>query len=217
MHLTVIAKEPRPGFVKTRLCPPCTPDEAAAIAAAALADTLDEMDELATRNPGDVRRLLLFDGDATTWVRPGWEVVAQRGRGLAERLANAFDDLGRGVIVGMETPHVVASLGAALDAVAAGGDGIGLAGDGGYWAIALGTVDRRVFDAVPMSTSNTGLAQLRRLHAHGRSVRRLRFARDLDTYDDVVHAAERAETTNRLRSTSTDVVARVRDRHLTSG
>ena len=41
MDLIVLAKEPVPGRVKTRLCPPCTPVEAASIAAAALADTLD--------------------------------------------------------------------------------------------------------------------------------------------------------------------------------
>src|SRR5258708_31010745 len=39
--LMVIAKSPRPGRVKTRLCPPMSPGEAAAIAEAALADTLD--------------------------------------------------------------------------------------------------------------------------------------------------------------------------------
>ena len=39
-HVLVMAKAPVPGRVKTRLCPPLTPDEAAEIAAAALADTL---------------------------------------------------------------------------------------------------------------------------------------------------------------------------------
>ena len=38
--VVVLAKRPRPGAVKTRLCPPCTPEEAAALAAAALRDTL---------------------------------------------------------------------------------------------------------------------------------------------------------------------------------
>ena len=38
--LLVIAKEPVPGRVKTRLVPPCTPRQAAALAEAALADTL---------------------------------------------------------------------------------------------------------------------------------------------------------------------------------
>ena len=38
--LLVIAKEPLPGRVKTRLTPPFTPEEAARLAEAALADTL---------------------------------------------------------------------------------------------------------------------------------------------------------------------------------
>ena len=91
MHLTVIAKEPRPGFVKTRLCPPCSPRQAADIAAAALLETLDAVDrvvESTTRTcPGAaLEPVLLFDGDAAAWARPGHRVVAQRGDGLAARL-----------------------------------------------------------------------------------------------------------------------------------
>jgi glycosyltransferase A (GT-A) superfamily protein (DUF2064 family) len=212
VHLTVIAKQPRPGFVKTRLCPPCTPVEASTIAAAALTDTLDAIDGMVAVLSTAVERVLLFDGDPAEWERPGWLVVPQRGDGLADRLANGFDDLGRGVIVGMETPHVVASLGAALEAVRVGRDAIGLATDGGYWAIALGTVDRRVFDAVPMSTSSTGVAQLSRLHALGRSVARLPSARDLDTFDDLVDAAVRADGAPTLRTAAREVIEAVRTR-----
>jgi uncharacterized protein len=210
MHLSVIAKEPRPGHVKTRLCPPCTPAQAASLAAAALTDTLDEIDALAMRSNGDIARVLLFDGNERDWMRPGWRCIAQRGGGLDERLANAFDDLGPGVIVGMETPHVIASLGAALDAVRSGSDAIGLTTDGGYWAIGLGVIDRRVFDSVPMSTSRTGLAQLGQLHRSGRPVRRLAFARDLDTFDDVVDAAHRAHGTQHLRTIARQVLDTVR-------
>ncbi|MGH9194049.1 MAG: glycosyltransferase, partial [Acidimicrobiales bacterium] len=35
-----MAKAPQPGRVKTRLCPPCSPGQAAAVAEAALATTL---------------------------------------------------------------------------------------------------------------------------------------------------------------------------------
>ncbi len=214
MHVTVIAKEPRPGFVKTRLCPPCTPDEAATLTAAALQDTLDAVDRLAASDEtsDQIERVLLFDGDATAWARPGWRVIAQRGDGLAARLANAFDDLGPGVIVGMETPHAVSSLDACLDAIRSLRDAIGLASDGGYWAIALGAVDRRVFDGVPMSASHTGLAQLRALHAHGRCVHRLPLARDLDTYDDVIDAARRGASAPCLHVTALGVIESVRAR-----
>ena len=56
-QVLVLAKAPVPGRVKTRLCPPCTPEQAARIAAAALADTLDTV----TATPaGD--RVLVVDG-----------------------------------------------------------------------------------------------------------------------------------------------------------
>ncbi|MDA3039712.1 MAG: DUF2064 domain-containing protein [Actinomycetota bacterium] len=209
VHVTVIAKQPLPGLVKTRLCPPCTPAEASATAAAALADTLDGIDRLAALTTSEIARVLLFEGDATDWERPGWRVVPQRGDGLGDRLANGFEDLGRGLIVGMETPHVVGSLGAALEAIDAGRDAIGLATDGGYWVIGLGAVDRRVFDGVPMSRSHTGLTQLRQLHSLGRSVTLLPAARDLDTFDDLVDAARRPNSSPNLRAVAGRTIAEV--------
>lgn len=87
MQLVVIAKEPVPGRVKTRLCPPCTPDEAAGLAAAALADTL-----AAVRATPARRHVLVLDGRPGPWVPPGFTVLPQRGDGLAERLAAAVID-----------------------------------------------------------------------------------------------------------------------------
>lgn len=83
--LLVIAKSPAPGRVKTRLTPPCTPEQAAALAEAALADTLATLG----RVPAG-RRLLVLDGEAGSWLPPGWQVVPQRGGGLDVRLAAAF-------------------------------------------------------------------------------------------------------------------------------
>jgi len=198
MHLTIIAKEPRAGFVKTRLCPPCTPRQAADIAGAALLDTLDAVDALVLRVTG-VDRVLLFDGDPTAWTRPGYRVVSQRGSGLASRLSNAFDDLGPGLIVGMETPGAVPVLADGISALRNGHDVVGLAVDGGYWAIGLHCVDPVVFDDIPMSTSSTGLAQLARLHRLQRQVRMLPMSHDLDTIDDLRIAASHAPEGSRLR------------------
>jgi glycosyltransferase A (GT-A) superfamily protein (DUF2064 family) len=212
MHLTVIAKEPRAGFVKTRLCPPCTPEQAAEVAAAALSDTLDAVDEFvavaADAWYGAIEPVLLFDGDASEWTRPGYTVVAQRGDGLAARLGNAFDELGPGLIVGMEAPVAVQALGGAVAALRAGVDVLGLAVDGGYWVIGLHRVDPAVFDGVPMSTSHTGLAQLARMRALGRPVRMLRMEHDLDTVDDLRRIAEQAGPARpgSLRETARSVV-----------
>lgn len=208
MHLTIIAKEPRAGFVKTRLCPPCTPRQAADIAGAALLDTLDAVDALVLRVTG-VDRVLLFDGDPTAWTRPGYRVVSQRGSGLASRLSNAFDDLGPGLIVGMETPGAVPVLADGISALRSGHDVVGLAVDGGYWVIGLHCVDPVVFDDIPMSTSSTGLAQLSRLHRLQRQVRMLPMSHDLDTIDDLRIAASHAPEGSRLRVAAQALMLRV--------
>ncbi len=206
MHITIIAKQPRPGFVKTRLCPPCTPEQAARIAAAALTDTLDQVDLLVDRSTEGLERVLLFEGDAEQWLRDGYTVVAQRGDGLEQRLSNGFDDLGPGIMIGMETPRGVDSLEDGVAALRRGCDTIGLATDGGYWAIGVQDVDHRIFSDVPMSASHTGLAQLRQLHRLNRSVHLMRMTRDLDTFDDVLAASHRdAQTT--LADTARAVLA----------
>lgn len=99
--LLVIAKEPRPGWVKTRLTPPFTASEAAALARAALADTLSAV----AAAPAS-RRVLVLDGTPGPWLPPGFDVVPQCAGGLDERLAGAFAGCdGPALLIGMDTPH----------------------------------------------------------------------------------------------------------------
>ena len=187
MHVTIIAKAPVAGLVKTRLCPPCTFEQAARVAAASLADTFTAAEEVAAAT--GARRVVLLDGARQEWMPAAFEIVNQRGDGLAERLCNGFLDLGPGVIVGMETPHVVPALADALEFARRGIDSIGLALDGGYWMIGLSArsseIAHDLFQNVDMSASNTGASQLGRMHALGCRVHLLPTARDLDTVDDL--------------------------------
>ncbi len=197
MHITVIAKAPIAGTVKTRLCPPCTHQQAAEIAAASLMDTLTAVEfVIKSVDPNGIRPVLLIDGAPPTFVPASFEVVDQRGGGLEERLRNGFADLGPGLMVGMDTPAAVRHLDAAIDALRRGYDVIGLAIDGGYWCIGLAEADAdtlsAVFDRIPMSCSHTGTAQLSRMHYLGRPVRLLPMARDLDSIDDL-YALDRTE------------------------
>jgi rSAM/selenodomain-associated transferase 1 len=161
--LAVICKSPVPGRVKTRLCPPCTPRQAAALATAALADTF-----AAVRATPAARRVAVLDGSPGPWLGPGIEVLAQRGDRLDERLAHAFSDLGPAVVVGMDTPQVTPRLlAAALQATARHGAALGPAVDGGYWAIGLREPTPELLMGVPMSTAETGRVQLMRLRGHG--------------------------------------------------
>jgi uncharacterized protein len=184
VDLIVLAKQPRPGRVKTRLCPPCTPDQAAELARAALTDTLDAV--AATPAP---RRILALDGEPGDWLPPGFEVVGQRAGGLGQRLAGAFAAAGSGpaLLVGMDTPQLTPRL---LDAAAralAESDAdavLGAAPDGGYWAIGLRDPAQPAFEDVPMSTPATLAAQRRRLRRLGLRWRELPRLRDVDTIAD---------------------------------
>jgi uncharacterized protein len=175
--LLVIAKEPVAGRVKTRLCPPCTPAQAAWLARAALADTL-----AAGGAARDARRVLVLDGRPGSWLPAGWDVVPQRGQGLAERLAAAFDDVGGpALLIGMDTPQVRPPLlDAGLRALGRHDAVFGEAADGGYWAIGLRIPDPAVFAGVPMSLDCTGAIQRARLDALGLRTLELPPLRDVD-------------------------------------
>jgi rSAM/selenodomain-associated transferase 1 len=194
VQLCVIAKEPVPGRVKTRLCPPCTPDQAAAVAVASLADTL-----AVVRRVPAARRVLVLDGRTGPWLPPGFDVVAQAGGGLGDRLAHAFAVCFAArpceavVLIGMDTPQVRAEqLIAAADRLDADADAvIGLATDGGYWLIGLARPVPGAFAGVPMSTARTGAAQRARLHRLGC---RTAMVERLTDVDDAVTAVEVARS-----------------------
>jgi len=188
-HVLVMAKEPRPGTVKTRLCPPCSPEEAAAVAEAALADTL-----AAVAQCGADRKVLALDGRPGPWLPPGFEVIAQRGGDFNQRLANAWGDTGgAGLQLGMDTPQVSP---AEFDALLAELDRcdavLGHALDGGWWVIGWNAADPdAMFAGIPMSTPHTGRAQQSRIAALGLSLHRAAPKRDIDTIDDLRVIADR--------------------------
>lgn len=181
--LIVIAKEPVPGRVKTRLTPPCTPDQAAELATAALTDTLHTALQVPAR-----RRILALDGSPGPWLPPGFEVHPQSAGGLDERLAAAFAlCTGPALLIGMDTPQVSPELLAPATGPQAWRDAdawFGPAADGGFWALGLATPDPDLLRGVPMSVPGTGAAQRQRLTDAGLTVQHLPLLRDADTADD---------------------------------
>lgn len=185
--LVVLAKEPRPGFAKTRLVPPCTRPEAAAIAEAALADTLVS----AARTRAFARRVLALEGSPGWWLPQGWEVVPQRPGDLDERIAGVFTDHREPtVLIGMDTPQVSA---AQLDAAARTLDErdavLGPAADGGWWLLGLRLPDPRAVRGIPMSRPDTVVHQRRRLDELGLTRVELETLRDVDELDDACAVA----------------------------
>lgn len=191
-QVIVIAKEPVPGRVKTRLTPPFSPGEAALLAEAALTDTL-----AAVAATPVTRRVLALEGAAGDWLPAGFDVIAQRGGGLDERLAAAFADAHATlpvpvVLIGMDTPQVTPDLLADAAATLVSGEAdavFGPAADGGFWLLGLSKPDRSLLAGVPMSRPDTGRRQLDRLTGAGLRVAMAPELTDVDTFREAEFVA----------------------------
>jgi glycosyltransferase A (GT-A) superfamily protein (DUF2064 family) len=194
----VIAKEPIPGRVKTRLVPPLTHDQAARIAGAALGDTLAVASLVRARH-----QVLVLDGVPGPWLPSGWQCRGQVPGGLDQRLAGAFEHArGPAVLVGMDTPqlqpgHLAAFDPASFDAC------LGLAVDGGYWAIGFADPGRAaaVITGVPMSCSHTGAEQRRRMRAAGMRIQILDVLEDVDTVDAALRVSSNCRPSSEFART----------------
>jgi uncharacterized protein len=205
IQLLVIAKEPVPGRVKTRLCPPCTAGGAARIAAAALADTIDAVGAAPA-----VSRTLVLDGAYP--VPPGWATVPQRGHGLAERLVHAFADTRipnvPSVLVGMDTPQISPALLASAEPQPGYDATLGLAADGGWWGLGLrDPIHAEALLGVPMSTAETGERTLTALRRAGLRVALLPELRDVDTAADAVAVARMCARGSRFTAAVSELVS----------
>jgi rSAM/selenodomain-associated transferase 1 len=202
VQVIVLAKTPVPGRVKTRLCPPWTPPQAARLAAAALEDTLDVVSAAAV-----TRRILVVEGDLPAPM--GWSRVAQRGSSLGERIANAFTDTTAPgtatVLIGMDTPQISTELlhAAVLELVAgAGGAVLGPAEDGGWWGLGLrDPANAQILRDIPTSTGETGALTLDALKRKGLRPTVLPMLRDVDTAADAHIVASLCPTESRFART----------------
>ncbi|OZC75099.1 glycosyltransferase [Rhodococcus sp. 06-462-5] len=202
----VVAKAPVPGLAKTRLAATIGDAAAAELAAASLLDTLDAV------SAADVdRRVVALTGTLADAARAheltralaSFTVIAQRGDGLGERLANAHADAatsGAVLQIGMDTPQVTALLLSDAAARLGSSDVLGSAEDGGWWALGLRNPDhaRSLLD-VPMSAPSTGADTLAALTAAGASITMLPELRDVDFESDLEAVAQLCTPTSRFR------------------
>ncbi|MGH3450765.1 MAG: TIGR04282 family arsenosugar biosynthesis glycosyltransferase [Haloechinothrix sp.] len=212
----VVAKAPIPGFVKTRLCPPLRPEQAAAIAAACLLDTLTALRRTAGALPvvamlGDLTEAV-NSTDIAEAVRD-ITLIRQRGEHFAARLANAHADAATRhpgvpvVQIGMDTPQVTSDLlaSAAAELASSGRDAVlGPAADGGWWALGMrDPLAARVLTNVPMSLPSTGVLTRRALSGAGLTVATLPTLSDVDTVADIGRVARAIPHSNVARAVTT--------------
>ena len=205
--LIVFAKEPRPGFVKTRMSPPLSAVQAAGLYAALLDDVLAATAAHAEAF-GLAPVLAVHPPEACPALArrapPGFRVVAQRGASLGERMAAAVEAAAaagaqRILVRGSDSPLLGAdTVAAALAALAHADLALCPDADGGYALVALRRPVPGLFDHA-MSTPRVLAQTLANARLAGLRAELLPAGFDLDTAADLARlAAARDATAERL-------------------
>jgi rSAM/selenodomain-associated transferase 1 len=200
--VVVLAKLPEPGRVKTRLCPPLTPDAAAELQQACLCDLWAR---LAPLSP--VRRLLCHDppdaGERFRHLLGGrTDLLAQVEGDLGDRLIATFQALfarGLGPIValGADSPDLPLPLIThALQMLASDSCDVvvGPAADGGYTFIGLNRFYPEPFLRIPWSTSEVCAFTHTRCIQAGLRLETLESWEDVDDVSSLVRLCDRVFT-----------------------
>jgi len=161
--LAVMTKAPRPGQVKTRLTPPLTPEEAAALNICFLRDTTTAL-SLASLT-GGVRGIAVYTPvgaeSAYAGILPAeFQLVPQRGEAFGERLLSAMEDLfrlgfGSVCLIDSDSPTVPPDAFTEAATILAQPDDtvvLGPSEDGGYYLIGLKKLHRTLFEEIAWST-----------------------------------------------------------------
>jgi uncharacterized protein len=189
--LLVVAKRPAPGRTKTRLTPPLTPEQAAALYECFLLDTLDLM----RRVPGVQPVVAYSPAEAQAYfagLAPDFEHIPQDGDDLGSRLDNTLTEyLKRGyqhvAIMNSDGPTLpLANLVSAFASLAEGADVVlGPADDGGYYLIGLQQPAPRLLREVRMSTPHVAADTLAVAKEEGLKVALLPAWYDVDDVESL--------------------------------
>lgn len=190
--VAIMAKAPIAGAVKTRLCPPLTPEQAASLARCFLLDTIERIRAV----PGIHAVLAYAPAEARETVQalaPDLPLLPQRGEDLGSRMGHVLADLlaeghAGALAIGSDTPSLPATvIQQAVRLLDAPGADIvlGPSDDGGYYLIGMRRVHRSLFEDMPWSTSRVLDETRRRAAAAGLAVVTLPPWFDVDTVQDL--------------------------------
>ena len=190
--LAIMAKAPRVGAVKTRLCPPLRAPEAAELARCFLLDAVHRVRMVAGARPILGYAPVEAQGQFEE-VAPGFALVPQHDGDLGERQLHLIDDVLRlglqaALVIGTDSPTLPREcLDEAVGLVMAPDVDVvlGPTVDGGYYLIGMRAPHAALFEHMSWSTSMVLGRTLDRAQRHGLRVACLPTWFDVDTGADL--------------------------------
>ncbi len=187
-----MAKAPLAGQVKTRLCPPLSPDEAAGLYRCFLLDKIQQVRALERARPV-VAYAPADSRDIFGRLAPDFSLLPQQGPDLGARLAGSLEHLltsghAGALAIDSDTPTLpVALLQQAVDLLADPGVDVvvGPTEDGGYYLIGLRAPQPELFVEMPWSTRDVLPETTNRARSRGLRLAQLPPWYDVDTPDDL--------------------------------
>ncbi|OQW35401.1 MAG: hypothetical protein A4E19_01125 [Nitrospira sp. SG-bin1] len=195
--LVIFAKAPVPGQVKTRLCPPLTPDEAATLQGSFILDTLERTKIAVAKLKLPLDRCLACVPSVTHVFfkimeeRQGVKLIDQVGDDLGARMNQAVETMfARGyqrvLIIGTDVPTLPLDHFKQALALLENHDLVlGPALDGGYCLIGLKRLAPELFTNIPWSTDEVLPLTQERASSLGLKTALLEPWRDVDTPADL--------------------------------
>ena len=195
--LVIFAKAPVPGEVKTRLCPPLTPDEAATLHGSFVLDMLERTKLAVAKLQLPFHRYLACAPSSELVFfkimeeRQGVRLLDQVGADLGQRMHHTFVSLftkgyERVLLVGTDVPTLPLSVYQdALTLLDKSDVVLGPALDGGYYLIGLKKPAEQLFTQVPWSTDQVLAVTQQNAKTLGLSVSLTTAWRDVDTIEDL--------------------------------
>ena len=188
--LAVMTKAPRAGHVKTRLVPPCTPEEAATLNICFLRDTANAIAaalEEAARGVG-VYTPRGAEAAYQNILPEDFLLIPQRGEGFGERLFLAAEDLFKCgfssvCLIDSDSPTVRPKIfRQAVEFLYGPSDRVvlGPSDDGGYYLIGLKKPHREMFERIDWSTEQVFDQTMERAKGLGVEVKLLSMCYDVD-------------------------------------
>jgi uncharacterized protein len=189
--LVVMAKAPRVGAVKTRLVPPLSGEQAAALNRCFLQDITRKIAAIHAESAvhGFVAYTPVGEESAFDGLLPAtFRLILQRGADLTERLIHIAEDLFAAgysavCLMNSDTPTLPPSvLNESVAAISSSDERVvlGPAEDGGYYLIGLKRSNRRLFEDIPWSTGVVLAKTLERAAESGLKVELLPAWYDVD-------------------------------------